>query len=50
MPFMRIALAQRDMASRSCRLCARMTMPRWLSMMLKFNSADRLSYSFKEKS
>ena len=33
-PFRRIALTERRMISISCGLCARLTLPRWLSMML----------------
>jgi hypothetical protein len=40
MPFICMALAQRDMASRSWRLWASSTRPRWLGMMLKFSSRD----------
>ena len=50
MPFMRMAFAQRDMESRSWRLCASITSPRWLNMMLKFRSWDSPSYNFSEKS
>ena len=50
MPFMRMALAQRDMDSKSWRLCASTIKPRWLSMMLKFSACDRSSYNCSEKS
>ena len=49
MPFMRMALAQRAMESRSWRLWASSISPRWLSMMLKFSSRDRPSYSLQRK-